>query len=243
MAASELLQLFDLYWFKHEILTGKLYSSSSSSSSSQSAVHEIQEISFQELDLPKSSSFHHRSISEQSSSSTASFSSENISPNSVLTMPNLKTILSGKVEEFSRKTEEEENRVGKEVPMKIEFCERKRMRRKGESKSLSDLEFEELKGFMDLGFVFSEEDEDSRLISIIPGLQRLRRREGCINGGEAIDEPKVSRPYLSEAWDLLERRKEENPLLKNWRLPDVSNEIDMKNHLKFWAHSVASAVR
>ncbi|KAK7265997.1 hypothetical protein RIF29_18635 [Crotalaria pallida] len=45
-----------------------------------------------------------------------------------------------------------------------------RKKRRG-SKSLSDLEFEELKGFVDLGFVFSEEDKDSSLATIIPGLQ------------------------------------------------------------------------
>ncbi|MCL7043829.1 hypothetical protein MKW94_016938 [Papaver nudicaule] len=44
-------------------------------------------------------------------------------------------------------------------------------------KSLSDLEFEELKGFMDLGFVFSEEDRNS---SLIPGLQRLGNKENLI---------------------------------------------------------------
>ncbi|KAG6400542.1 hypothetical protein SASPL_137382 [Salvia splendens] len=44
--------------------------------------------------------------------------------------------------------------------------------RGGASKSLTELEVEELKGFMDLGFVFSDKDRDSnsRLASIIPGL-------------------------------------------------------------------------
>ncbi|CAN1142444.1 hypothetical protein LINPERPRIM_LOCUS26028 [Linum perenne] len=41
------------------------------------------------------------------------------------------------------------------------------------SKSMSSLEFEELKGFMDLGFVFSEKDKESSFVSILPGLQRL----------------------------------------------------------------------
>ncbi|KAM1105151.1 hypothetical protein ACFX13_013746 [Malus domestica] len=44
---------------------------------------------------------------------------------------------------------------------------RRRRKKKSESKSLTDLQFEELKGFMDLGFVFSEEDKDSNLVSII----------------------------------------------------------------------------
>ncbi|KAH7533203.1 hypothetical protein FEM48_Zijuj04G0105200 [Ziziphus jujuba var. spinosa] len=86
----------------------------------------------------------------------------------------------------------------------------------GSSKSLSDLEFDELKGFMDLGFVFTEEDnKDSELVSIIPGL-------GCFGLSkkkrEAIDDDEL----------------EENSL---------GNEIDMKDHLRLWAHSVASSVR
>ncbi|KAL6134175.1 hypothetical protein ACLB2K_066408 [Fragaria x ananassa] len=51
----------------------------------------------------------------------------------------------------------------------------KTRKRSGSSKSLSDLEFDELKGFTDLGFVFTEEDnKDSNLVAIISGLQRLR---------------------------------------------------------------------
>ena len=42
------------------------------------------------------------------------------------------------------------------------------------SKSLTSLEFEELKVFMDLGFVFFEKDKDYlKLVSILPGLFRL----------------------------------------------------------------------
>ncbi|GFS45552.1 hypothetical protein Acr_00g0096730 [Actinidia rufa] len=62
----------------------------------------------------------------------------------------------------------------------------------GSSKSLSELEFEELKGFMDLDFVFSEEDTGSRLVSVIPGLQRLGRKAK----EEASDDNIISRPYL-----------------------------------------------
>ncbi|KAG6434414.1 hypothetical protein SASPL_106047 [Salvia splendens] len=56
--------------------------------------------------------------------------------------------------------------------------------RGGASKSLTKLEVEELKRFMDLRFVFSDEDRDSnsRLASIIPGLMGKggvkRRRRG-----------------------------------------------------------------
>ncbi|CBI22018.3 unnamed protein product, partial [Vitis vinifera] len=111
---------------------------------------------------------------------------------------------------------------------------------KGSSKSLSDLEFEELKGFMDLGFVFSEEDKNSKLVSIVPGLQRLGKKG---EDGENIEKSEVSRPYLSEAWGVLDRRRKEMDGLLNWRIPASANEMDMKDHLRLWAHTVASAVR
>ena len=52
----------------------------------------------------------------------------------------------------------------------------------------------------------------------------------------------ITRPYLSEAWEVREKRKREKPLM-NWRFPALENEIDMKDNLKWWAHTVASAVR
>lgn len=94
---------------------------------------------------------------------------------------------------------------------------------------------------MDLGFVFSEEDKDSSLVSIIPGLQRLGKKDGEEEIG-GVDEAKVSRPYLSEAWHGLERRKKEDALM-NWRLPALRNEMDMKDNLRWWAHTVASTLR
>ncbi|MCL7032807.1 hypothetical protein MKW94_028789 [Papaver nudicaule] len=131
----------------------------------------------------------------------------------------------------------------------------KRMNKMKSSKSLSDLEFEELKGFMDLGFVFSEEDKNSSLVSIIPGLQRLGNKENLITEQEedksrTLDRAEnnksvsIQRPYLSEAWAVLEnKRKEEKLPLINWQVPKLDSEIAMKFHLKNWAHTVASAVR
>ncbi|KAB8380451.1 hypothetical protein FH972_024759 [Carpinus fangiana] len=136
------------------------------------------------------------------------------------TPPKLQTILSGKqVLEFSKEEEGVKKRAS----------ERKR-RKFASAKSLSDLEFEELKGLMDLGFVFSEEEKDSRLVSIIPGLQRLERK-----GGGEINETSVLRPYLSEAWDVLG--------LENWKIPAPGNEMDMKDQLRCWSNTVASTVR
>lgn len=136
---------------------------------------------------------------------------------------------------------------------------KKRRRKQGRvgssSKSLSELEFEELKGFMDLGFVFSEEDKvNSSLVSIIPGLQRLGRKAGS-SFEEEEDEVKevvevdVPRPYLSEAWDHVlsigqRNSKVEiiNPVV-DWRIPSLGNEMEIKDQLRIWAQTVASTVR
>lgn len=181
-----------------------------------------------------------RSKSDQVSSMT-SFNSDFLSPSSVLFTPHLQTILSGKeaTQQESIQPQQIENKL--QQPEKNRRGENRVRRRKEKStsKSLSDLEFEEVKGFMDLGFVFSEEDKDSSLVDIIPGLQRLGKKNDE-EEGKNVDESSVSRPYLSEAWEVLER--ENNPLM-NWRVPAPDNEIDMKDSLKWWAHTVASAVR
>lgn len=105
--------------------------------------------------------------------------------------------------------------------------------RKRSTKSLSDLEFDELKGFSELGFTFSKDDLTPRVVSILPGLQRLGKQE------ETTWEPTVSRPYLSEAWSVC---RQDAPLLK-WHMPQHEEGVDMKEHLKFWAHAVASTVK
>ncbi|KAK8936167.1 hypothetical protein KSP39_PZI013764 [Platanthera zijinensis] len=122
----------------------------------------------------------------------------------------------------------------------------KRRERRERSKSLSELEFEEVKGFIDLGFTFSDaEASDPWLISILPGLQRLKAAD---EGDSlpavfpAMEVPVVvTRPYLSEAWDAAEE-EEMSWVLRNWRIPAQSEGVVMKDHLRFWAHAVASAV-
>ncbi|TQE07632.1 hypothetical protein C1H46_006775 [Malus baccata] len=47
---------------------------------------------------------------------------------------------------------------------------------------------------------------------------------------------------FSEAWEIKEKWKIEKPLM-NWRFPALENEIDMKDNLKWWAHTIAFAVR
>ncbi|KAG2719137.1 hypothetical protein I3760_03G255200 [Carya illinoinensis] len=127
-------------------------------------------------------------------SSKASFDDASLSPDLVLLTSKLQTILSGK-----EVTEPEET-----IPTDFEVSSKEKVtsngrKKMGETKSLSDLEFEELKGFMDLGFVFSKEDRNSSLASLIPGLQRFGKKDG---EEEAAGETATSRPYLSEAWEL-----------------------------------------
>ncbi|XP_031112800.1 uncharacterized protein LOC116016570 [Ipomoea triloba] len=145
------------------------------------------------------------------------------------------------------------------VPIAVSKKQKSRMRgsrREGAEKetpqrikSISELELEELKGFMDLGFEFSEEDaKNSSLVEIIPGLNTLMKKKSCDKAAEnypKLDNSKP-RPYLSEAWEAMEekeRRKMKKALLAKWRIPAMSNEADMKHNLRWWAHTVASTLR
>ncbi|KAF1002085.1 uncharacterized protein LOC141702354 [Apium graveolens] len=216
MAAEEVLKLYDAYWFDLDIFTSKNTIPATISVDSQ---NQVQEPSF----CP---SVQARSQSLYCLCSDTSFNPSSPSP------PKLETVVSGK--------EVKEDEL--EIPLRRKKVEKKQRRRnKKGSRSLTDLEFEELKGFMDLGFVFSEEDKGSRLASIVPGLQRYRRNGDEETGNSKDHDYKVSRPYLSEAWGDLDKTKAGNPLI-DWRLQIPNGEIDMKDLLKVWAQSVASAV-
>ncbi|KAK6942830.1 hypothetical protein RJ641_028207 [Dillenia turbinata] len=128
-----------------------------------------------------------------------------------------------------------------------------------QTKSPWELELEEVKGFMDLGFTFKKEHLSPRMMSVVPGLQRLNKgydindlqnrsiddatasSEECdcevvsTDDDEIEEEMRgVTRPYLSEAWSS-------SPLL-NLRIPRVSTAADMKKHLRFWARTVATVI-
>ncbi|KAL0443810.1 UNVERIFIED_CONTAM: hypothetical protein Slati_2103700 [Sesamum latifolium] len=248
MSAEEtvLLNLFDSYWFEYGVFTAK------PSSSTPETAPVI------EPNLNRVTTLMRKSHSDQFLSSRDC--SSDSSPTSVLG-PQLQTILSGKevgsFQDSSSPPRKQElmsidtasvdtsrSHTVRRVSRRNHSGSRK-IRRSG-SRSLSELEFEELKGFMDLGFVFSEEERDSRLVSIIPGLQRLGKnvQEESGNGcGEAASTA-VSRPYLSEAWECLEEEKRvKNNGLNDWRIPAFGNETELKDHLRFWAHTVASTVR
>lgn len=110
------------------------------------------------------------------------------------------------------------------------------------SESVSDLEAEETKGFIDLGFVFTEEDLNSELPEILPGLQTFLHREE-----QSKTDSSVPRPYLSEAWELhsnkwSERAKKDSIVL-DLRMAKICSETNMKDCLKWWARSVASSLK
>ncbi|CAN1283564.1 hypothetical protein LINPERPRIM_LOCUS18386 [Linum perenne] len=164
-----------------------------------------------------------RSVSEDFLYTKPGFNSGDASPDSVLC-----TILSGK--EFTESAEEltiSSPPLPPKSKSKATAARRRRAKKESggpASKSLSSLEFEELKGFMDLGFVFSEKDKESSLVSILPGLQRLGKNE--------------------EAWAVQEEEKRRKKIaVTNWRVPARGNEVDMKDSLRLWAQTVASTVR
>ncbi|XP_058773743.1 uncharacterized protein LOC131647949 [Vicia villosa] len=233
MSAEQVLKLLDTNWFETSILTtnkkpsSPLHSTTLLDSTSKS--HEENHV-FLDTQLLRIPTLQVRSFSDENLGSKIGSFSDSLSPNSVLLPQKLKPILSGKeVKEF---TSEKESTDAKKATR--QRTHRARLRKgKKTSRSFSELEFKELKGFMDLGFTFSEEDKDSTLVSLIPGLSKKQHN--------VDDESVICRPYLSEAWDLIQKRKV-NPLL-NWRVPTLGNEIDMKDNLKFWAHTVAATVR
>lgn len=113
-------------------------------------------------------------------------------------------------------------------------------------RSLVDLELEEVKGFMDLGFRFNKEHLCPRMMSVVPGLQRAKLHKNEENTDKQNDEieeeqdyeKRIMRPYLSEAWLI---KRPDSPLL-NLRIPKVTAAADMKKHLRFWAKTVASTL-
>ncbi|KAL8031622.1 hypothetical protein ABFX02_13G038400 [Erythranthe guttata] len=243
MSAEEtlVLNLLDSYWFGHGVLSAK---------KSTMKVSLVVDEDLTRSKLNRSATLIRKSHSSDQLQSIKDCSSEYFdspSPTSVLLAgPHLQTILSGKqVDSFQDLTDTDSSCISLSHTVEGAFDtdqtstrnrqlnkRRRNKRRGGAGKSLSELEFEELKGFMDLGFVFTGDDQkfDSKLVSIIPGLQRLGK-----NVDESPSESEsesVSRPYLSEAWNYSS--------IKDWRIPAFGNEMELKHHLRFWAHSVAS---
>lgn len=252
MAADEslvhLLDLFSYFWFENQIFD---------KNSVPTFVSKVDDVADNDNDQPKlarvSTSTTHaddKTSVMSSQESLGSGGSDNLlSPNSVLMIRSpkkLETILSGKESDVVLEAATMEKHEPKKVSHSSERLNNTRRRKKGKglsTKSLSELEFEELKGFMDLGFVFSEEDKNSRLAEIIPGLQRFGKEEEDKIKNSMSAAASSKKPYLSQAWEDMECRRKAAEKLK-WKInAAVDNEIDMKHQLKFWAHSVASAIK
>ncbi|KAL5989713.1 hypothetical protein ACLOJK_010607 [Asimina triloba] len=218
MDEEEFLDLFEIYWFYHNT-TPNPSSPPFTPPSSPPSIPPKSDSCSEEPTVSRLNTLRRRSHSDQSLSS--------VSPDSVLpTTPKLDTIPSGKDRtEFTEKTAD----PGVATPSKkAAGLGREKRQKKKMSKSLSDLEFEELKGLMDLGFTFPEAEVDSRLMSIVPGLQRWGKNSGK-EETEIHDRAAVSRPYLSEAWPV--DPQEVDPL-SNWKISAVVDGADLKNQLR-----------
>ncbi|KAL8152794.1 hypothetical protein V2J09_010554 [Rumex salicifolius] len=130
---------------------------------------------------------------------------------------------------------------------------RLRLERTVSCKTLEELEQEEVKGFMDLGFIFNKDRLTPRMMSVLPGLQRLQGEEkdelfDAKQGHEEEDMMKVvcsnkaelakKKPYLSEAWMI---KRPDSPLVRLRMSRPSTTSNDMKIHLKIWAKTVASS--
>ncbi|KAG6403748.1 hypothetical protein SASPL_135978 [Salvia splendens] len=116
-------------------------------------------------------------------------------------------------------------------------CSRTSMRK---ALSSADLELEEVRGFMDLGFDFKEHNLSRHMISLIPGLQRIKSHEQDLGSRIDVDEEKngkFMRPYWSESWLV---KMLDSPLILSLRISDDSDKV--KKHLKDWARMVAATI-
>ncbi|XP_041995929.1 uncharacterized protein LOC121746070 [Salvia splendens] len=236
MEAETVLNLFDSMWFHLGILEKTPTPPSLQTQPNQPSNQKVS----RQISL----------LGRSKSDDLSSFTTKNSTSPSII-KPHLQTILSDK--EVSVSLEIPKSPAMKKAVIKQQHDMR---RKKKLSKSMSQLEFEEVKGFIDMGFVFSEEaKEDRALVEIVPGLQKFGQSTEC--GVPETEEKRRrrseeasrmrGRPYLSEAWDFYE---EEEKRLMKWRVPfplplpaAATNEMDIKDSLKSWAHTVASAVR
>ncbi|WOG99962.1 hypothetical protein DCAR_0519318 [Daucus carota subsp. sativus] len=239
-----LLDLFNYSWFEKQIFERNSIPASDDAGANLADTKFLhQQIEPKLARISTSTHADDKSTSSQESLSSGGGSDTLLSPNSVLMIRSpmkLETILSGK-----ESTDEvpEPVTMQKTDDKKVSPTRRRRKGKGQTTKSLSELEFEELKGFMDLGFVFSEEDKNSRLAEIIPALQRFGKEEEENIKNSVAAAASSKKPYLSQAWEDMEYRRKAAEKLK-WKInAAVDNEMDMKHQLKFWAHSVASAIK
>ncbi|KAJ3686363.1 hypothetical protein LUZ61_015527 [Rhynchospora tenuis] len=214
---EDILNLFDLYWFHHLILF-----SHPSSTSIPAPTPVLPEVQTEPISPVPSPLQHRRTRSDESISAFMAH------PHPVKP-PCLETIFSGK-ETMNPTKSSQRHSLDMGTVVARNRQPHSRMRRR----SMSELELEELKGLIDLGFNFSdtEVEKDPRIADIVPGLKK--RSEG---------EVKVSRrPYLSEAWRVRDE-EERKRVLRDWKVLANGDESEVKEQLRRWAHVVASTVR
>lgn len=119
---------------------------------------------------------------------------------------------------------------------------RQRRRLKG-TKSLTDLEYEELRGLKDLGFEVSKDDLTPHVVRMFPGLQRqgippYNSPQGSHSNSQQPGNV-VSQSRFPAVQHLLWPRRPDSPLTN---APFLDPSIDMKGQLKSWASEMASIV-
>ncbi|XP_054803886.1 uncharacterized protein LOC129307051 [Prosopis cineraria] len=127
----------------------------------------------------------------------------------------------------------------------------RRLQKSMSYRTQGELELEEVKGFIDLGFIFKKENVSARMMNVVPGLQRLSMHRNkadkeLIDASKEVEDDSfekeedksnvgITRPYLSEAWLI----KRPDSQLLNLKIPRLCSAADMKKHLRFWAKTVA----
>ncbi|KAJ4842380.1 hypothetical protein Tsubulata_000916 [Turnera subulata] len=111
---------------------------------------------------------------------------------------------------------------------------------RGLQKSLSDLQFQEVQGFRDLGFTFDKEDLNPVVVERLSSLQAKEKL-----GGKTTTRSR-SRRWGDQACNAQSLSSSSSsscaPPIPIWAPPKNSTQ-DMKAQLKFWARAVASNVR
>ncbi|XP_042506244.1 uncharacterized protein LOC122082625 [Macadamia integrifolia] len=235
-----LLGAMDLLWFHHIILFSEPITILSLKTTKPISETPVSSLSSQ--NLPSSTP----SENEISSASSASTTQDDLYNKEEESRPTRLKIATTKIRAQSSSP------LVKKIPNRHRYSgsadgEGRRLRRTKSCKSLWELEYEELKGFNDLGFEFKKELVTPRMMSVIPGLQRLEEyqfadeapKEDEFEVDRKEEKRGVMRPYLSEAWLI---KRPDSPLL-NLKIPRASAAADMKKHLRFWARTVAAVIQ
>ncbi|CAN8313573.1 unnamed protein product [Cochlearia groenlandica] len=130
-------------------------------------------------------------------------------------------------------------KLNQDSKTKLEPCTKKGRRSVIRESTVLDLEAKETKGFIDLGFVFTEQDLDSELPEILPGLRTFLHKEE-----QSKTEFLVSRPYLSESWDFTRTRRDKDSMVyRDLGMATLCCETNMKDSIKWWARSIATNLK